>query len=96
MRVGERAVTIAVADNGSGFDQLAIGSQKPNDVIAAQTRTGRRGFGLPIVKRIVRLHGQDLRIASRPGEGAVIEFTLEKLNIVRLSARPGETAVRRS
>jgi signal transduction histidine kinase len=39
------------------------------------------GVGLYIVKYILRLHDTDLEIQSRPGEGSVFAFSLEKMRV---------------
>lgn len=37
------------------------------------------GIGLSLVRRIVDLHGGDVRLRSAPGVGTVAEFTLDRM-----------------
>ncbi|WP_281173027.1 ATP-binding protein [Cohnella panacarvi] len=42
------------------------------------TKDTRHGIGLSIVKRIVDLHGGDIQVSSRVGEGTKISVRLPK------------------
>jgi two-component system sensor histidine kinase KdpD len=74
---GPSAVTIEVADRGSG---LRPGDeQKVFDKFYRTTPEGKRagmGLGLTLCEGIVRLHGGRIWAAKRPGGGALFRFTL--------------------
>ncbi len=68
----ERAVTVAVADNGKGLP--AEGRERLTEPYVT-TRTKGTGLGLAIVKKIMEDHGGEVRLADNPGGGANV--TLE-------------------
>ena len=39
-------------------------------------KKGGTGLGLSITKRIIEMHGGQLRVESKPGEGSTFSFTL--------------------
>ena len=68
--------TITVTDNGAGLDDEVAGrlfmpfqSRKPNGL----------GLGLPLARKIVLLHGGEIRISSTAGEGARVTIELPRL-----------------
>ena len=67
------SVTIAVSDDGSGFDERAL-------ALAFEpfytTKEQGSGLGLVMVKRIVEAHGGGVVVANRPGGGAIVTVTL--------------------
>lgn len=70
---------IAVADNGTGLSrdqirQVLAGSVKGRREGTAGEKS--RGYGLMLVREILKRHGTRLRIASRPGTGSVFFFRL--------------------
>jgi signal transduction histidine kinase len=78
-RTGSR-VRVVVTDRGPGI--------APEDLCCVFARYGRgrtvqkegapgTGLGLYLARRIVRAHGGDLRVESRPGEGATFWFELQ-------------------
>lgn len=68
--------TLFVRDNGIGFDTQDAGSLfRPFQRLHGREYEGA-GIGLATVLRIVRRHGGDCWAEGRPGEGAVIRFTL--------------------
>jgi len=65
--------TITVADNGPGLDDetatrlfVPFQSRKPNGL----------GLGLPLARKIVLLHGGEIRITGTPGAGARVTIEL--------------------
>ena len=68
---------LSVIDQGPGIpaDQLPL----IFDPFFTQ-RSGGTGLGLAIVERVVRAHGGDIRVKSRPGEGTqfLLRFPLEE------------------
>jgi signal transduction histidine kinase len=66
---------ITIADGGIGMtpEQIERARQPFGQAHAATTKTyGGTGLGLPITQRLVELHGGELQITSRPGEGTTV------------------------
>lgn len=68
--------SITVSDNGAGLDDELAGrlfmpfqSRKPNGL----------GLGLPLARKIVLLHGGEIRFSGRKGEGARVTIELPRL-----------------
>ncbi len=80
-------VTLRVADSGPGIpaDKLEMIFQP---FYSTKLNRGGTGLGLSISYDIVRRHGGDLRVVSRPGEGAC--FLVE---LPRYRALPGGEAI---
>ena len=81
---------IGVCDTGIGMsaDQIPAALSPLGQVDMAIAKTsGGIGLGLPLAKKIVDLHGGELRISSAPGSGTevVISFPEERLVRSRLS-----------
>jgi two-component system sensor histidine kinase AtoS len=73
LSVTDDQVTIAVADSGCGIDE------SETDRIFTpfySTRPSGSGLGLPLVRKIVDLHGGELTFDSREGHGATFTVTL--------------------
>jgi signal transduction histidine kinase len=71
------AVRVAVADTGRGIGQADLERifepfRQASDTVPDGPRG--TGLGLPIARQIVRAHGGELRVASRPGEGSTFWF----------------------
>jgi signal transduction histidine kinase len=69
---------VSVSDNGPGIPE----SEQPyifdrfHTVDKARTSGRGTGLGLAITRRVLRLHGQDIRVESTPGKGSAFIFTL--------------------
>jgi two-component system, cell cycle sensor histidine kinase DivJ len=81
--IGARAeaadITFAVEDNGVGIsdDDLArVGEPYFQAQVSYSRRRGGTGLGLSIVKGLVRLHGGEITIRSRLGEGTRVSVRL--------------------
>lgn len=68
----EGRVLIGVADQGIGFDE----SKKRSIFLRFENLVDRKlfqqstGIGLSLVKELVEMHGADIEVESRPGEGS--------------------------
>ncbi len=72
-------ITFAVEDNGVGIsdeDLARVGEPYFQAGRSYDRRHGGTGLGLSIVKGLVRLHGGELRIRSRVGEGTRVTVRL--------------------
>jgi signal transduction histidine kinase len=79
-RLNHRTVRVEVADDGPGIaaeDQERIFEKFARGHDRERKRIRGRGLGLYISRRIVQLHGSDLRVESEPGQGACFAFDLE-------------------
>jgi two-component system phosphate regulon sensor histidine kinase PhoR len=77
---GERA-SCEVSDTGTGIpdeDQPRIFERFYRVDKARAREKGGTGLGLSIVKHIVALHGGEISVRSRPGEGSTFRFTLPR------------------
>ena len=77
-RQAEESIEIVVADTGVGIDRELI--DKIFDLYVT-TKSKGSGIGLSVVYRIVQLHGGEITVESRKGEGARF--------LVRLPQAPG-------
>ena len=74
-------VEVSVADTGPGIaaaelPQLFDRFYQSRQSVAPATGEGGKGLGLAIVKRIAELHHGAVSVASAPGEGATVRFSL--------------------
>jgi signal transduction histidine kinase len=79
LRREQEAVSVSVADTGSGIDPEDLPRIFERFYRADPSRdrsTGGAGLGLAIARQIVELHGSALEVESRPGEGARFRFRL--------------------
>jgi signal transduction histidine kinase len=69
-------VSIAVADNGVGFDPGAAATLFEPFMRLHGARFAGTGIGLTIVRRIVERHGGKVWAVGQPDAGATFTFTL--------------------
>ncbi len=69
------AVFISVADNGSGVPE-ALQERIFEPFFTTQPAGEGTGLGLAVARESVRKHGGDVRVSSRPGDGAVFHVVL--------------------
>jgi signal transduction histidine kinase len=75
LRAGVKGVRVEVSDTGPGISsELQQGLFVRPMFSSAGGRAG--GLGLVIVKRILQLHGSDIRLLQRAEKGAVFSFQL--------------------
>ena len=73
----ERCPVIEVGDTGIGMDEQEIIKVTEPFYRVEKSRSrkdGGIGLGLSIVAQIVSLHGAELEIESRPGEGTTVRI----------------------
>ncbi len=80
--IGPDKIRFEVEDEGAGInsselEQIFEKYERGNSPTAALV-VGK-GLGLYLSRRIVRLHGSDLRVTSTPGAGAVFSFELNRV-----------------
>jgi signal transduction histidine kinase len=79
----ERGTWYRVTDNGAGFDMgRADLLFQPFQRMHSSAQFAGTGVGLSLVRRIVELHGGEIRLRSSPGVGTVAEFTLEARAVI--------------
>jgi signal transduction histidine kinase len=73
------AVEVSVRDTGIGIapeDQAAVFEEFKQVGRDALRRAEGTGLGLTLTKRLVELHGGEIRLESVPGKGSTFSFTL--------------------
>jgi PAS domain S-box-containing protein len=97
LRVAARAadkeksmLIISVADTGVGIEDAEMGKIF-QPFYTAKKRRGL-GLGLPICERIVKNHGGEIKVASRPGQGTTFEIRLPVRRRSRDERRTSATA----
>jgi signal transduction histidine kinase len=76
-------VVVAVRDTGSGIapEHLPFVFERFYRADQARARaTGGTGLGLAIVRQLVEAHGGQVSVASTPGAGAAVTFTLPNVS----------------
>lgn len=75
----EKKVSVEVTDDGPGMTKYDIANAFNKGVTLSAKPTGGEsstGMGLWIVKQIIELHGGEVWIKSKPGQGATFGFNL--------------------
>ena len=93
MRSNTGGVTVLVRDTGVGMskDEVAIALTPFGQVDGGRNRWREgTGLGLPIAKALVDLHGGEIEIRSRKGEGTEVAIVLPSRNTV-LTVATNET-----
>jgi CheY-like chemotaxis protein/anti-sigma regulatory factor (Ser/Thr protein kinase) len=70
---------VSVIDTGIGIhdDDVPIIFEQFRQIDGSLTRrAGGTGLGIPISRSLVELHGGELHLESKPGEGSVFSFTI--------------------
>jgi signal transduction histidine kinase len=78
-RVSDAAFVVSVSDTGPGIapeDQQRIFEEFQQADTSNTRKKGGTGLGLSIAKRIIELHGGQLRVESAPGKGSTFSFTV--------------------
>ena len=73
--VGDRNISISVRDNGCGISETELPRVKEKFYKANNTVRGS-GIGLAVADEIVKLHGGELLISSKQGEGTEVKIIL--------------------
>ncbi len=92
-------VVVEIEDTGIGIakEHLTMIFEEFRQVDESLSRRyGGTGLGLPISKRLVELHGGELRVASMLGHGSTFQFTLPiatEAQILVANDHPGELVI---
>jgi signal transduction histidine kinase len=73
------AVEVSVRDTGIGIapeDQAVVFEEFKQVGRDALRKAEGTGLGLTLTKRLVELHGGEIRLQSAPGKGSTFSFTL--------------------
>jgi PAS domain S-box-containing protein len=82
----ETDVAISVRDTGIGMTPEEIPlALEPFGQIASARKSPQQGtgLGLSITRRLIELHGGKMEIASAPGQGTTVTFTLSQYTVQR-------------
>ncbi len=91
---GDGRVGVSVGDTGIGMaaDEIPVALSEFEQIESTLTRRyAGTGLGLPLARRIMREHGGDLEIASRPGVGTTATLVFPGARVA--ACRAGHPAV---
>ena len=77
----EDKIIVQIADNGMGIaekDQTRIFERFYRTDKSRSRDQGGTGLGLSIVKHIIMAHNQNIQVQSKPDQGSVFSFSLDK------------------
>ncbi len=80
LEVLENKMLISVTDQGKGIDKKHLDKifRRFYRVDKSRSRdTGGTGLGLAICKHLLKLHGEQITVQSKPGEGTTFTFSLK-------------------
>jgi signal transduction histidine kinase len=89
-------MVLTVADNGIGMSEaeIAVALQPFGQVENTLSRSfNGTGLGLPLARRLIELHGGELRLSSVKGEGTEVSVRLPPFRVVRTGSQEAETLV---
>lgn len=78
LKPSENAVLTEIADTGEGIGPEALEHVFDRFYRASSQDTGGTGLGLAISKRILELHGSEIKVRSNVGEGTEFRFALPR------------------
>ena len=92
-RRGQGGIEIWVADEGPGIDPEFLERAFERFTSRPASTGGHRGpgLGLPLVKALVELHGGDVQLVSRIGEGTTVICRFPETPVERSREEPQET-----
>ncbi|MDQ6422010.1 sensor histidine kinase [Paenibacillus sp. LHD-117] len=78
---GGKRVFVSVTDGGEGIDEAALPFvfERYYQAQRKDRKKSGMGLGLAICKEIIELHGGEIGVRSKPGEGSTFYFTLPML-----------------
>jgi signal transduction histidine kinase len=79
LRFSPSAAELTVTDTGTGIEarELPHLFERFHRVVGARSRTHEgTGIGLALVRELARLHGGDVSVASKPGQGTAFTVTI--------------------
>jgi signal transduction histidine kinase len=91
LRSAQGRVQISVGDTGIGMSE-EVRTRCLDPFYSTKGETGT-GLGLSMVHGIVRRHGGEIEIASKPGEGSTLSIFLPQQNSTAQAARPRHSLV---
>ena len=79
-------VEVSVSDSGAGIAEADLPHlfdryYQSRSTVAPATGEGGKGLGLAIVRRIAELHGAEVAVRSRPGEGTCVTLVLPRASV---------------
>jgi len=75
------AIDVLVSDTGPGIPPALQKTLFVRPSIQSGVRDSAGGLGLVIVRRILQLHGSDIRVVERPAWGATFQFRLNPASV---------------